>query len=133
MKYIEIPRSILADIIKQAREGLPNEICGLLTGRESTVLRRHPMRNVDASPDHFSFDPAEQFAVLKAARAEGEAIVANYHSHPTSPARPSEEDIRLAYDPNIVYVIASLATSEGSIRAYHIVESRVTEVPIIIV
>jgi len=36
-------------------------------------------------------------------------MLAIYHSHPESPARPSEEDIRLALTPDVSHVIISLA------------------------
>ena len=53
-------------------------------------------------------DPKEQLAALKDARANGYGIVGNFHSHPESPSRPSEEDKRLAFDPSIEYMILSL-------------------------
>lgn len=37
---------------------------------------------------------------------KGELIV--YHSHPTSAAKPSGEDIRLARDPRVFYLIVSV-------------------------
>ena len=37
-----------------------------------------------------------------------------------TPARPSEEDIKLAYDPNISYVIASLADNKEDIKYFRI-------------
>jgi proteasome lid subunit RPN8/RPN11 len=46
--------------------------------------------------------------------------LANYHSHPESPARPSQEDIRLAYDPGISYVIVSLVAELPDIKSFRI-------------
>jgi proteasome lid subunit RPN8/RPN11 len=66
------------------------------------------MTNTDKSNEHFMMDPAEQFAVIKEMRAKGLEMLAIYHSHPESPARPSAEDIRLALTPNVSYVIVSL-------------------------
>jgi proteasome lid subunit RPN8/RPN11 len=124
---IQIPSHILASIVRQARAELPNECCGLLTGLEGVVRKQYPMTNTDHSPEHFSFDPREQFQVLKAARVEGSKIIANYHSHPSTPARPSEEDIRLAYDPNVVYIIVSLAEDTPVVKAFSIVEGMVKQ------
>ena len=53
-------------------------------------------------------------------------IIANYHSHPSSPARPSDEDIRLAYDRHIVYIIVSLALPKPDIKAFSIEDGMVT-------
>jgi len=104
----------------QARAELPNEACGLLAGKGEVAQKRYGMTNADASPEHFTFLPAEQFQVLRSARTEGLDIIANYHSHPVTPARPSEEDIRLAFDPNILYVIVSLADVVPVVKAYRI-------------
>lgn len=117
---IQIPRDILDTMIRQAQEELPNEACGLLTGTDSLVRKQYPMTNVDHSPEHFSFDPQEQFKVLKEARSQGQRILANYHSHPATPARPSEEDIRLAFDPDITYIIISLAGETPDVKAFRV-------------
>lgn len=117
-KTIEIPQAILDAIIQQACDELPDEACGLLAGVDNVVKKRFPLENADHSPEHFSFDPREQFRVLREARAEGLRILANYHSHPSTPARPSDEDIRLAYDPDILYLIASLAGEQPVVKAF---------------
>jgi [CysO sulfur-carrier protein]-S-L-cysteine hydrolase len=117
---IRIPRSIVDDIVAQANAELPNEACGLLAGKGIEAQKRYALTNADASPEHFTFLPAEQFQTLRSARSEGLDIIANYHSHPMTPARPSEEDIRLAFDPNILYVIVSLADVLPVVKAYRI-------------
>ncbi|MDR3129097.1 MAG: M67 family metallopeptidase [Tannerellaceae bacterium] len=132
MRHIQIPQYIAEALFQQAREELPHEACGLLTGRDERVEKHYPMVNVDHSAEHFSFDPQEQFDVLKAARATGQKILANYHSHPSSPARPSKEDIRLAYDPSVVYIIVSLAAETPDIKAFHIRNGEAVSIPIIL-
>jgi proteasome lid subunit RPN8/RPN11 len=118
---IVIPQRIIDEMIAQARKELPDEACGLLVGKGNEVLQCYPLTNIDHSPEHFSFDPKEQFGVLKEARKEGREILANYHSHPESPARPSEEDIRLAFDPDIIYIIVSLQDKNNPvIKAFSI-------------
>jgi proteasome lid subunit RPN8/RPN11 len=127
---IRIPKHIYDGIVEQAYAELPNEACGLLVGRDGEVTKQHALTNIDHSPEHFSFDPAEQFQVFRSARAEGAEIIANYHSHPESPSRPSVEDIRLAYDPNILYLIVSLAAELPVLKAFNIINGVSTEVPI---
>lgn len=117
---IQIPQTILDSIVQQAKAELPNEACGLLAGKEGRVFKHYPLTNADASPEHFSFLPAEQFQTLRATRSEGLTVLANYHSHPITPSRPSEEDIRLAFDPNILYVIVSLASADPVVKAFQI-------------
>ena len=95
---------IIDEIISQAQREAPCEACGYLLGistedEGNVVAENYPMENADHSPEHFSFVPREQFAALKYARSRGLRILANWHSHPASPSRPSEEDLRLALDP----------------------------------
>jgi len=130
---IRIPTHIYDGIVAQAYAELPNEACGLLVGKQGEVVKQHALTNIDHSNEHFSFDPAEQFQVFRSARSEGLEILANYHSHPETPSRPSVEDIRLAYDPNILYLIVSLAAEIPVLKAFNIQNGISSEVPIEVV
>jgi proteasome lid subunit RPN8/RPN11 len=131
---IFVPQNIIDAIVGQAVNGLPDEVCGLLTGKENQVIKRFPLTNIDHSPEHFSFDPKEQFQVLREARSQGLKIIANYHSHPETPARPSEEDIRLAYDPDILYLILSLQDKDNPVlKAFSIKAGKSKEIEIKII
>ena len=105
---MKIEQKVIDEIIRQAQQDAPNESCGYLLGMGDTVTENYWMENIDHSPEHFSFAPRDQFTALKYARANGLKILANWHSHPASPSRPSQEDLRLANDPNIRYAILSL-------------------------
>ena len=109
---MKIPQEIIDKLISQARQDAPNESCGYLlgtSGPEGDVVTEHYwMENIDHSPEHFSFAPKDQFTALRYARSKGLKILANWHSHPASPSRPSQEDLRLANDPTIRYAILSL-------------------------
>ena len=117
---MKILKKIVAQIIEQGKFDLPNECCGYLAGKNSNVVRAFPIKNVDACHDHFSFDPEEQFAAIKKMRKENIEPVAVYHSHPSTPARPSKEDIRLAYDPDVSYLIISFASDDPDIKSFKI-------------
>ena len=130
---IKITSAILEGIILQAQNELPNETCGLLAGIENVVHKQIAMTNTDHSPEHFSFDPSEQFQALRTARSEGLELIANYHSHPETPSRPSVEDIRLAYDPDILYLILSLAGEIPVLKAFRIQNGISNEEPVEIV
>ncbi len=123
---ISIKKDALDQIIAHAKKDLPNEACGYLAGNDDVLLLSYQLTNIDHSPEHFSFDPSEQFRAVKDARNKELKILANYHSHPVTPARPSQEDIRLAYDPEIRYIIISLAEAEPVIRAFRIINGSAT-------
>jgi proteasome lid subunit RPN8/RPN11 len=106
---MNIEKHVIEEMIAQAQQDAPNETCGYLLGTaDGTVTENYWMENIDHSPEHFSFAPRDQFAALKYARNKGLKILANWHSHPASPSRPSQEDLRLANDPTIRYAILSL-------------------------
>lgn len=112
---VRIPQAILDDMIAHAREGFPLEVCGILGGVDESVSSIYRMVNTDASNEHFMMEPREQFAVIKDLRAKGISMLAIYHSHPETPARPSEEDIKLALTPDVSYLIISLADSDNPV------------------
>ncbi len=130
---MKIPKAIVEAIYKHAFAEDPLEACGYLAGEDDIVTRHFPMTNMDQSETHFSFDPEEQFRVLKSSRANRLDLIAVYHSHPATPARPSAEDIRLAYDPGISYVIISLANNQKTIKSFKINNDLVTSEPIEII
>ena len=91
---------------------LPEEACGLIAGEKSdterVIKKVYYLTNIDHTNEHFSLDPKEQLAAIKDMRKNGLEPLGNWHSHPESPSRPSEEDKRLAYDPTVNYLILSL-------------------------
>ncbi len=105
---MRINQNVIDEMIAQAQKDAPNETCGYLLGADDVVTENYWMENIDHSSEHFSFAPKDQFAALKYARSKGLRILANWHSHPASPSRPSQEDLRLANDPTIRYAILSL-------------------------
>ena len=113
--------------VVHARHGLPHEVCGYLAEKEGKVTAHYRLSNIDAAADHFSMKPEEQFAAVKDMRANGLKLRGVYHSHPETPARPSLEDIKLAYDPEISYVIVSLAGNQPSVKSFRISRGEVTE------
>ena len=127
-----IPKAVFDQIIAHASADLPNEACGYLAGVNNDVSVAYELTNVDQSVDHFSFDPAEQFKTVKDARSKDLEIIANYHSHPSSPARPSVEDIRLAFDPSMSYVIVSLMTFVPVVKSFKIKDGIVSPEEIIV-
>ena len=118
---IILSREQFAELVEHAKNILPNEDCGLLGGTVDSESRRvekiYFLTNVDASPEHFSMDAKEQFAAVKDMRAHGLKLLGNFHSHPLTPARPSEEDKRLVFDTTLSYLILSLA-EEPTLKSF---------------
>ena len=105
-----ITKAMQQRMIDHALDGFPNEVCGLLGGRDNRAWDLRAMQNVAETPRvRYSLDPAEQVAVFDAFEARGWELVAIYHSHPAGPSHPSATDIAESYYPGAVYFIVSLA------------------------
>jgi len=127
---VRIKQADFDAIVAHARGSLPNEACGLIAGNSDndikTIEKVYLLSNPDNSPEHYSIDPKEQLTAVKDMRALGLAPLGNFHSHPSTPARPSDEDIRLSYDPKASYLILSLAETTPVLKAFGVAAGAVT-------
>lgn len=130
---MRLTQELRDQIVAAARAALPNEAVGLLVGMAQPE-RYIAMVNAAGSPYRYSIDPGEQLAAWTDLESRGESVWAIVHSHVASPAEPSRTDIELAYFPESLYVIVSLANPDlPVIRVWSILEGSVTEVPLDIV
>jgi proteasome lid subunit RPN8/RPN11 len=111
-----------AQIEREARAAFPRECCGLLEGvMDSETIRvtaLHPARNLSTDSDRFEIDPADHFAAIRAARANGHAIAGCYHSHPNGKAEPSARDAEGAWDEGFIWLIAAVSDSTVSVCGF---------------
>ena len=121
---IKLKKSDYDIIVEHAKKEAPIEACGLIAGEisgEDRIIKKvYILTNTDHAEEHFTLDPKEQLAAVKDMRAEGLIPLGNWHSHPATPSRPSEEDMRLAFDKNASYFILSLAGEAPVLNAFHI-------------
>ncbi|PYQ93182.1 MAG: hypothetical protein DMF96_30735 [Acidobacteria bacterium] len=90
---MRVARVALQSIVAHAREAVPAECCGLLLGRDTAILEALRTRNIADEPaSRFLIDPQDHFNGRRDARRRGLDVVGFYHSHPRSPATPSETD-----------------------------------------
>ncbi len=141
---VAIPAGIVQALIDHARAEFPNEACGLVIGDRSAAegghaLRFEPTRNKAASPYRYEIHPDDLLRLTIETDAADEVFWAIVHSHVQSPARPSPTDLGLAFYPDALYVLVSLATSEAdptsgapSVRAWRIVDGAASEVELLV-
>lgn len=131
MAELKIPQDILEQMVIQAKAEAPIEACGILAGSDSKVEKLYKMTNTDKSTDHFMMEPSEQFKVVKDIRSADLEMLAIYHSHPESPARPSTEDIRLGLTPDVTHVIVSIQNlAKPEVKGFKIEDGNVTAMPV---
>ncbi len=133
-EQVRLVRATYEEMTDHARREAPIEACGYLArDAGGRICAAFPMTNTDRAEDHYSLDPGEQFAVVKAMRAQGLRLAGVYHSHPASPARPSPEDVRLAHDPDLLYFIVTLLPGEERpVRAFRIRNRTVRELRLVL-
>ena len=129
---IRLPLHVRAELIAHARHEAPNECCGMLIGRVGEIHDSVRVRNVaDAPATRYRVDPAEHIALNRRLRGSSLSIVGAYHSHPGSPAIPSETDQAEALYPEFVWLIVSLAAAGGEIAAFRLTADRFVSIPIV--
>lgn len=119
MTVFVLSRAKLRDIVADAESAYPEECCGLLVGRPGesgvTVTRVVPSPNlaVDDSGrprrrDRFEVDPEIRFRIMRECAGTDQDLVGHYHSHPDHPAHPSEHDLEMAFEPELVWLIVAV-------------------------
>lgn len=116
----------------------PNEACGLLAGDGPPVAggratRFIPLRNAAQSPYRYLIDPQEQLTTMLELDDRDEVVWGIFHSHVASPAEPSVTDLGLAFYPESLYLICSLAGDDPHVRAWTLAGGQAAEVPLRIV
>ena len=130
---MEIGREFRDAMVQHALEEDPNECCGLLAGRNGTVLKHFRIANAEKSPYRYSMDGKELLDAYREIEDTGWEIQVIYHSHTHSPAYPSATDVRLATWPEAYYLLVSLLNRDDpDIRLFRIVDGAVTEEPVVI-
>lgn len=113
---ITLKKSDYEKILSHAQKCLPEEACGLIAGTEIDGVKHiekvYLLENTDHSNEHFNISPKNQLQAIKDMRQNGLTPLGNWHSHPESPSRPSEEDKRLFFDSKARYLILSLMNRE---------------------
>lgn len=129
---IRIPTEILTALLTHARANSPNESCGLLAGRDSTITIFYPTANASPTPNtNYEIAPHDLFQIIRELRKNNLELLAIYHSHPTTENKPSPTDIATAYYPDTPYIIVSpQATAPNPIRAFQIRQGSVHELSI---
>ena len=126
--HVRISSADRDTLIEHAREEAPNECCGYLRARDGAVEEVFRAVNQRNSPYGYELDPKSLFAVNDLDDEGFEVGV--YHSHPRSPAEPSQTDINPANSPGWIYGTVSVGDERPGVRAWRIADGKVQEEPI---
>ena len=115
------------EIVAHSRSDFPFEVCGLLAGRDGRVEQIHRVPNAARSMTYYSMDPKAMLHAFNDMDDHDLDLLAIYHSHTHTEAFPSPTDVELATYPEVVYLICSLQEEPPMLRAFDIVDGRITE------
>ncbi len=118
---MRISQELARELVDHAVADLPNECCGMIAGRGGTATRVLRAGNSEGSPFMYVMDPREQLRIMDAIDDSGDDLLAIYHSHTRSAAYPSRTDVELAFYPDTLYLIVSIADRDApEIRAFRL-------------
>jgi proteasome lid subunit RPN8/RPN11 len=119
IETVKLPATVVDAIVAHARQGKPEEVCGVVRGRGLTAFKAVAGRNIASERiENYEVDP-ETLLLQFAFEDAGEEMMAIYHSHPVSVAYPSATDAWNAHYPDCIYLICSLEFDDAPvIRAF---------------
>lgn len=118
---MRLPRALAEELVAHALADLPNECCGMIAGAGDEARRVHRASNSEGSPFMYVMDGREQMRIMDEIEDAGDDLVAIYHSHTRSAAYPSRTDVELAFFPDTLYLIVSIADRDAPvIRAFRL-------------
>jgi [CysO sulfur-carrier protein]-S-L-cysteine hydrolase len=122
---VVVPAEVRSALVEHAEAEAPNEACGLVVLRDGVAERYVPAENEAASPYRFELKADPEVWFLE---DEGYEL-AVFHSHPSSPPRPSRTDVEnIGLWEGRPYVILSLHS--GELAAWRIEDGRIEGEPL---
>jgi proteasome lid subunit RPN8/RPN11 len=127
-----LTEEVRGEIAGHGERGYPNEVCGLLLGKDEggrrTISALVPVENSFEADERFHRYLITPEAMLRAERLAGQrglGVLGVYHSHPNAPAEPSLYDRDHAAWTTWSYVIVSVRDGQAAeIRAWKLREDR---------
>lgn len=118
---VRLPQSLHDAIVAHAREGKPEEVCGVVRGRGPVAFAVIRGRNIAVDRiENYTVDPQTLLLQFEFEDA-GDEMMGIYHSHPVSPAYPSATDAWNAFYPDAYYFICSLEHDDTPrVRAFRL-------------
>jgi proteasome lid subunit RPN8/RPN11 len=130
---VRIARSLLDEIVAQARAEAPNECCGIVGSRDGRAVRLFKARNAKASPLAYDIDGRDLQRIYDELDRDELQVGVIYHSHTRSDPIPSQTDINLAspFLRDAVYLIVGVKDPErDDLRAWYIRDGEVSDAPL---
>lgn len=128
---IKVRPELIKNMLQHAYDSLPYEACGIISGKKDKAVKFYPARNELKSQSRYNINPDDLYRIIMDIEEKGLDIWGIFHSHPASPAYPSDTDLNQAFYPDAYYLIASFMDEKNpGLRAFLIRDRRILEVKI---
>lgn len=119
----------MKQMAEHALDELPNECCGMLSGKGGFIDAIRRCTNERSSPSEFFVPPLELFEFFHSLREQGREFLGIYHSHPEGGYAPSRRDEKEFHYRDRSYWIVSLNNGRASVRCFEWRQVGFVEVP----
>ncbi|MDQ0874118.1 proteasome lid subunit RPN8/RPN11 [Paenibacillus sp. V4I3] len=110
---VHINEELYNNLINHSLKRLPEEACGFILGGQAPGKNEElqastfiPLRNIASNPrNRFEISPVEMLPYLM---DSNNPVIGLFHSHPTAPPVPSEQDLQTLWHSIPTYWILSL-------------------------
>lgn len=119
-------------MVEHLEAWLPEEACGLLSGRGERVTRVWPIENVEHSPVHYHMEHRSLVEAMLAIDGRGEELLAAFHSHPAGPDGVSGTDVREWQYPEAALIVWSRQGGRWSARAFVVSGTAARGIPLMV-
>lgn len=126
---VKLPGTLVNQLLFMAQQS-PNKAIGGLVGLRGRRSFCYPL-DVTSSDAHgpFAVNAREYSAAIKTMERKGQTLLAIYHSHSTSVALPSVNDLEGADYPDVLYLIILLnARGVLDLRGFYLRDKKIDEV-----
>jgi proteasome lid subunit RPN8/RPN11 len=130
---LQLSTEHLRQMDAHCRVHAPEEACGILAGRNETVVSVHPAENILHRNYAYEVNPQDQIRIFSEIYDRDLDDIAYFHSHPVSEPFPSPTDVRQVHIGTIRLVILSLRGPDPEARSFLVGEGEIEEEPIEII
>lgn len=122
---LRLPVELRSELESLVEASYPYEACGVMIGRPGRVIEVEDVfhavnLNVERARDRFLLSPDDHLAADRVARDRGLEIVGFWHSHPDHPARPSETDLKAAWEGYSYLIVSTPAFGTNDFRSWRL-------------
>jgi proteasome lid subunit RPN8/RPN11 len=112
---------------------LPEEACGLVSGKDACSVSVFPVENILHSPVRFRMEPYAQLQAFEEIEEQGLELLAIYHSHPNGPPVPSPTDLTEFAYPGTITLIFSPVNGAWICRGFLLEGGNFREIPVYLI